>query len=87
VCLTRSGYYDAKFSGLADLFPSATTVVPMSGPDVAERLRHALTAACDTPAVDRAAARSSALAQVQSSRAVYESFLTASTPRTALAVP
>ena len=87
VCLTRSGYYDAKFSGLADLFPSATTVVPMTGPDLGERLRHALVAACDTPAADRAAARSSALAQVESSRAVYDSFLTAPSPRTALAVP
>lgn len=87
VCLTRSGYYDAKFSGLADLFPSATTVVPMTGPDLGERLRQALISACDTSVEDRAAARSSALAQVQSSRAVYESFLTSSTPRTALAVP
>jgi colanic acid/amylovoran biosynthesis protein len=87
VCLTRSGYYDAKFSGLADLFPSATTVVPMTGSDLGERLRSALISACDTSMADRAAARSSALAQVQSSRAVYDSFLTASNPRTALAVP
>jgi polysaccharide pyruvyl transferase WcaK-like protein len=87
VCLTRSGYYDAKFNGLADLFPSATTVVPMAGPDLGERLRSALMSACDTSATDRAAARDSARAQVQRSRALYEDFLTASMPRTALALP
>jgi colanic acid/amylovoran biosynthesis protein len=88
VCLTRSGYYDAKFGGLAALFPSATTVVEMAGPELGERLQAALDNACDTGAQDRAAARASAAEQVARGESLYSQFLTAAstTSRTALAL-
>jgi polysaccharide pyruvyl transferase WcaK-like protein len=56
VCVTRSPYYDAKFSGLQELFPAATSVVSLAAPDFADRLRAAIGVAWNLPAAERAVA-------------------------------
>ncbi len=75
VCLSRSGYYDAKFRGLVDLFPSAATLVSLEGAAGEDRLRAALVSAWDAAPADREQARASALEQVSRSRALYAGFL------------
>jgi polysaccharide pyruvyl transferase WcaK-like protein len=74
VCLTNSGYYDAKFGGLRALFPGACLVVPLDQPDFAGRLRRALDQAWHLPAAARAAAREAAARQRRAGREAYERF-------------
>jgi polysaccharide pyruvyl transferase WcaK-like protein len=55
VCLTKSRYYDAKFGGLAALFPGACQVVSLDSADCAGRLQAAVQEAWQLPAAERAA--------------------------------
>jgi polysaccharide pyruvyl transferase WcaK-like protein len=57
VCLTRSAYYDAKFSGLVSLFPGACQMIGLGGPGWAAGLREAIGRAWRLPPADRGAAR------------------------------
>jgi colanic acid/amylovoran biosynthesis protein len=74
VCLTRPRYYDAKFAGLAALFPGACFIVPLDQPDLAGRLRQAIDQAWHLPAPARAAAREAAARQRQAGREAYARF-------------
>ncbi len=80
VCLSRSGYYDVKFRGLAGLFPGAATLVSLDAPDAQHQVRAALERAWEIDPASRAAARASAAAQVRASRALYARFLSPWTP-------
>ena len=73
VCLSGSSYYDAKFAGLAGLFPRACYVVSLDAPapDLAGRLRRAIGQAWHLPAAERAAARNAADRQRQAGRQAY----------------
>jgi colanic acid/amylovoran biosynthesis protein len=74
VCLTNSGYYNAKFGGLRALFPGACFVVPLDRPDFAGRVRRAIDRAWRLPAPARAAARNAAARQRQAGREAYARF-------------
>jgi len=74
VCLTRSSYYDAKFAGLAELFPTACFVVSLAEPELARRLRTAIDTAWHLPAEDRDAARQAAVQQRDAGREAYAQF-------------
>ena len=84
VCLTRPRYYDAKFAGLAALFPGACFIVPLDQPDLAGRLRQAIDQAWDLPAPARAAAREAAARQRQAGREAYARFREAVEKRPAI---
>jgi colanic acid/amylovoran biosynthesis protein len=71
VCLTASRYYDAKFEGLRELFPEGSTVVPLDGPAVQERLTAAVQQATSTSAADRRAILDAARANIARSRSAY----------------
>lgn len=71
VCLTRSSYYDAKFGGLAELFPTACFVVSLAEPELTRRLRTAIDTAWHLPAKDRDAARQAAVQQRDAGREAY----------------
>jgi colanic acid/amylovoran biosynthesis protein len=71
VCLTRSSYYDAKFTGLAALFPTACTVVDLTVADFPSRLAAAIEQAWRRPAIDRQAAYAAAVAQRERGRETY----------------
>ena len=60
VCLTKSPYYDAKFGGLAALFPGACRTVSLGGPEAAARLEAAVREAWQLPPAARAAAAAAA---------------------------
>jgi colanic acid/amylovoran biosynthesis protein len=74
VCLTKSAYYDGKFSGLQSLFPSACFTVSLAAEDFANHLSNAINDAWDLPIHARSAARESALAQCAAGRRVYKQF-------------
>jgi colanic acid/amylovoran biosynthesis protein len=57
VCLTRSAYYDAKFSGLVSLFPGACQMIALGRPGWAAGLSEAIGRAWRLPMADRGAAR------------------------------
>jgi len=57
VCLTRSAYYDAKFSGLVSLFPGACQMIALGRPGWAAGLSEAIGRAWRLPPADRGAAR------------------------------
>jgi colanic acid/amylovoran biosynthesis protein len=60
VCLSRSAYYDAKFSGLLAQFPAAGQLVGLDHPQWPAALRAAIMRAWQVPEGDRAAARATA---------------------------
>jgi polysaccharide pyruvyl transferase WcaK-like protein len=74
VCVTKSSYYDGKFTGLQALFPGACFVVPLGSPELADRLRVAIDEAWQLPAEARDAARDTALSLRDTGRAVYAQF-------------
>jgi len=74
VGLTKSSYYDAKFAGLRELFPSACQVVSLAEPNYADRLRDAITNAWSLPHSARVAAIRSAASQRSAGRDVYAQF-------------
>jgi colanic acid/amylovoran biosynthesis protein len=74
VALSNSGYYDAKFSGLAALFPAATQVVALGGADLAQRLGKAIERAWDAGEDLRQATRAQAGVQAGDSKVLYERF-------------
>jgi colanic acid/amylovoran biosynthesis protein len=71
VCLTRSAYYDAKFSGLVSLFPGACRMVALGRPGWAAGLSAAIGQAWRLPMADRAAARSVAARLQAAGRDAY----------------
>jgi polysaccharide pyruvyl transferase WcaK-like protein len=74
VCLTKSSYYDAKFSGLRALFPGACFVVPLDAPDWTALLRATILQAWHLPAPARAAARDTAIRLRDAGREAYAQF-------------
>jgi polysaccharide pyruvyl transferase WcaK-like protein len=74
VCLTKSSYYDAKFSGLQDLFPGACFVIPLDASDWAARLRATIFQAWYLPAPARTVARDSAVCLRDTGREAYARF-------------
>lgn len=74
ICLTKSVYYDGKFSGLKSLFPEACFVVSLSADDFVSHLRSAIDDAWQLPIPTRSATRESALAQRTAGRKVYREF-------------
>jgi colanic acid/amylovoran biosynthesis protein len=74
VCLTRSRYYDAKFTGLRALFPGACFVVSLDESGSGGRLRAAIDRAWQLPAAARVAARDAAAQQCAAGREAYARF-------------
>jgi colanic acid/amylovoran biosynthesis protein len=74
VCLTKSPYYDAKFGGLAALFPGACRTVSLGGPEAADRLRVAVQDAWQLPPAARAAAAATAAGLRDAGRQAYAQF-------------
>ena len=74
VCLTKSPYYDAKFGGLAALFPGACHTVSLGGPEAAARLEEAVREAWRLPPAARAAAAATAAALCDAGRQAYAQF-------------
>ena len=74
VCLTNSRYYDAKFGGLAALFPGACWIVSLGHPDSAGRLRVAVRDAWKRPAPERAAGAATARSLCGAGRQAYAQF-------------
>jgi len=74
ICLAKSPYYDAKFAGLAALFPEACFVASLDQPDFAGWLRSALDMAWHLPAAARGAARETAAGQRDAGREAYARF-------------
>lgn len=74
VCLTKSPYYDAKFGGLAALFPGACRTVSLGGPEAAARLEAAVREAWQLPPAARAAAAATAAALRGAGRQAYAQF-------------
>jgi colanic acid/amylovoran biosynthesis protein len=87
VCLTQSRYYDAKFGGLAGLFPGACRVVSLGSPDSAARLRAAVLEAWQLPEVERAAGEATADGLRDDGRQAYEQLRLAVGERGMRAVP
>jgi polysaccharide pyruvyl transferase WcaK-like protein len=74
VCLTKSSYYDAKFSGLQALFPGACFVIPLDASDWTARLRAAISQAWHLPAPVRTVARDTAVCLRDAGREAYARF-------------
>jgi polysaccharide pyruvyl transferase WcaK-like protein len=74
VCLSNSAYYDAKFSGIAALFPDTTQVVPLTGGDLDQRLLKAIDRAWSLDEMSRQASRERATTQAATSIGLYERF-------------
>jgi polysaccharide pyruvyl transferase WcaK-like protein len=74
VCLSNSDYYNAKFSGIAALFPGATEVVPLSSKDLEQRLLEAIDRAWGADEMSRQATRERATTQAAASVVLYERF-------------
>jgi polysaccharide pyruvyl transferase WcaK-like protein/GT2 family glycosyltransferase len=74
VCLTKSEYYYAKFSGLQALFPGACFVVSLHDPDSAFRLRSAVQEAWHLHAPVRTTATDTALQLRNVGREAYKEF-------------
>ena len=74
VCLTKSSYYDAKFGGLAALFPGACRTVSLGGPEAAARLGAAVQDAWQLPPAARAEAAATAAALRDAGRQAYAEF-------------
>jgi polysaccharide pyruvyl transferase WcaK-like protein len=74
VCLTKSGYYDAKFGGLLAQFPGACFVVSLDMPDYAARVRETILQAWHLPPPARADARARAKHLGEAGRAAYAQF-------------
>jgi colanic acid/amylovoran biosynthesis protein len=82
VCLTKSPYYDAKFGGLAALFPGACRTVSLGAPETAARLRVAAWEAWQLPPAARAEAAATAASLCEAGRQAYAQFrLAVETPR------
>jgi len=77
VCLTKSPYYDAKFSGLEALFPRACFVVSLASPDWASCLHAGILEAWHLPTPARVAARGTAWRLREAGREAYGQFRTA----------
>lgn len=71
VCLTKSPYYDAKFAGLKQLFPTACSVLSVTEPNFDSRLSKAIAVAWNLPRSAREAALHSAISQRESGRKAY----------------
>lgn len=76
VCLVAHSYYEAKFAGLAALFPDTATVLRLDEPAPIERLTTAVEQAWEVDEAARAAAHRCAQRQVAASRALYWDFHT-----------
>ena len=76
VCLTKSGYYDAKFGGLRVQFPEACFVVSLDMSDYAARIRDTILQAWHLPTPARACARDTAMRLGNAGRSAYAQFRT-----------
>lgn len=74
VCLTKSPYYDAKFGGLAALFPGACRTISLGAPEAPARLEAAVREAWQLPPAARAAAAATAAALRDAGRQAYAQF-------------
>jgi colanic acid/amylovoran biosynthesis protein len=74
VCLSNSDYYNAKFSGIAALFPAATEIVPLTGRDLERRLTEAIDRTWDADEISRQATRELARTQAKASVGLYVRF-------------
>ncbi len=74
VCVTNSGYYDAKFSGLNALFPGMCWITPLNTTDFADRLHAGVQQAWQLPTSSRAAARDAAASLRDAGRDAYARF-------------
>lgn len=74
VCVSKSPYYDSKFSGLRALFPGACSVVSLAAPDYAVRLRSMIQEAWHLPESVRSGARVTASRLRVAGREAYAQF-------------
>ena len=74
VCLTNSRYYDAKFGGLAALFPGACWIVSLGSPDSARQLQVSVQDAWQLSAAERAAGAATACTLCDAGRQAYARF-------------
>lgn len=74
VCLSNSDYYNAKFSGVAALFPAAAEVVSLTGAHLQQRLLAAIDRAWDSDEMTRQATRQQARTQAEASVGLYRRF-------------
>ena len=74
VCLTKSSYYDAKFSGLQALFPDTCFVIPLDAPDWAARLSATIPQAWHLSTIARVAARDTAVRLRDAGREAFAQF-------------
>jgi polysaccharide pyruvyl transferase WcaK-like protein len=74
VCVTRSAYYDGKFTGLRALFPDTCFVIPLGSPDFADRLRVTIDQAWHLPGPLRTAAIRAAAGLRGAGRDAYAQF-------------
>jgi len=74
VCLSNSDYYNAKFSGIAALFPASAQVVSLEGRDLEQRLLEAIDRAWDADERTRQATCEQAATQAAASAGLYERF-------------
>jgi len=74
VCLSNSDYYNAKFAGIAALFPASAEVVPLDGDDLGRRLLEAIDRAWGAGEGVRQATRDQAMAQAAAAAALYRRF-------------
>jgi polysaccharide pyruvyl transferase WcaK-like protein len=82
VCLTRSPYYQAKFSGLRALFPAACFVVPLDAADRATQLSDMVRQAWQLAVPARISAKEIAVRLGAAGRAAYARLATATTTET-----
>ena len=82
VCLSKSRYYDAKFTGLTALFPHTCRTLSLTKLNAARSFRQAILDAWQLPAGPRAAALAAAARQRASGRSAYRGFrLSIDSPR------
>jgi colanic acid/amylovoran biosynthesis protein len=80
VCITKSGYYDGKFKGLAALFPGGCQIVSL-GPLFEHEVTEAIDRAWDIGESRRDRLHFMALAQVAHGDQLYERFKSLAAPR------
>jgi polysaccharide pyruvyl transferase WcaK-like protein/glycosyltransferase involved in cell wall biosynthesis len=81
VALSASSYYEAKFGGLADLFPGGCRVIALSGPGVRERVRTAVDEAWAAAEMLRPQLLAASERQIAAAGAAYARFATSVSSR------
>jgi polysaccharide pyruvyl transferase WcaK-like protein len=75
VTISASSYYDAKFFGLADLFPDASYVVRLDAASLAVDLESAIRSAWNLDSSRRETTQQAAMKQIAASEALFAQFV------------